>query len=721
MKKLLLFVTACMLLSIPACTVDVDKNIKGDEPEKQNPLPDNPDESGEIVLTGGAARMVVYDDEPQDAARLSFTTTEAWTLALSGVTRAEPWLRVFMSGTNNEAVGGVAGEYSLTVVLDNNTTGDKRSAIIVIRSGETVQEIVVTQDPRTVEEAKEDGDYQPRPGDEPENPDDPQQYGVTVTSGGNGSYSIDLEEMEDGSTLVHLTAIPAVGYQFKEWIVISGGVTIDEQNSFVMPDEDVEIRVEFEIAPVPTYTVTVTGGDGGSVQASVEEAVEGDVVTLVATPIVGYLFKQWVVVEGEVSIDITNNTFLMPSANVEIRAEFAPAYEVTVTSGDNGTASADYVQAMEGTSVKLTAMADEGYRFDRWVVVSGGVSIAADNTFTMPDGAVEVRAEFVSTSVWDGFSFMTDPVFKSYCEKFDTNDDNILSREECAVVTTISLDIYVGSMGIHSLDGIEIFSALEWLSCSRNELSTLDVSQNSALKTLRCDDNNLTSLDIRQNSALEYLSCDRNEIASLNVSQNTELKFLICRQNRLSTLDVSQNAALETLFCSHNDDLTSLDLSHNSNLRGLECGYSGLTSLDVRQNVELNSLSCSGLSLASLNLDQNTKLTGLECIMCDLTTLDVSHNTELVGLFCRNNNLSTLDIGNLTKLERLMCYSNRIATLDISQNLELIELYCGQQRQANGDDMLLTLTMAISQSEMWEAQLSNDEHNQNFNVTTIAQ
>jgi len=63
-----------------------------------------------------------------------------------------------------------------------------------------------------------------------------------------------------------------------------------------------------------------------------------------------------------------------------------PEYSVTVSDDGHGTATA-------GTTITLTATPDEGYHFKEWQVISGGVTIK-DDTFTMPDGNVEVKAIF---------------------------------------------------------------------------------------------------------------------------------------------------------------------------------------------------------------------------------------------------------------------------------------------------------------------------------------
>lgn len=47
------------------------------------------------------------------------------------------------------------------------------------------------------------------------------------------------------------------------------------------------------------------------------------------------------------------------------------------------------------------------------------------------------------------------------------------------------------------MTGIEYFTALITLHCYNNQLTYLDVSQNTALTSLICDDNQLTSLGTR--------------------------------------------------------------------------------------------------------------------------------------------------------------------------------------------------------------------------------
>ena len=89
------------------------------------------------------------------------------------------------------------------------------------------------------------------------------EYAVTVRDDGHGTGSADPASATAG-TEITLTAAPNAGYHFKEWQVMSGGVTVRD-DKFTMPNTNVEIKAIFEEdePPAPVeYTVTFDGNDG---------------------------------------------------------------------------------------------------------------------------------------------------------------------------------------------------------------------------------------------------------------------------------------------------------------------------------------------------------------------------------------------------------------------------------------------------------------------------
>ncbi len=75
----------------------------------------------------------------------------------------------------------------------------------------------------------------------------PVTYSVTVSTEGIGTASADPSTASQGET-VTLSATPGTGYQFKEWQVISGGISVSN-NSFTMPAGNVSVKAVFEQIP----------------------------------------------------------------------------------------------------------------------------------------------------------------------------------------------------------------------------------------------------------------------------------------------------------------------------------------------------------------------------------------------------------------------------------------------------------------------------------------
>ena len=291
-----------------------------------------------------------------------------------------------------------------------------------------------------------------------------------------------------------------------------------------------------------------------------------------------------------------------------------------------------------------------------------------------------------------------DETFRKYLEQFDGDDDTYLSTDEREAVTEIKVSGGYNGEKITNLKGIEFFPNLSYLDCSENNLSSLDVSDNTnlmmlfcyqnelnsldvtrnpALITLNCNHNSLTSLDVSKNTALTNLKCAENQLTSLKVSKNDNLETLYCYDNQLTKLDVTQFIALQELYCSDNQ-LNSLDVSKNTKLQKLNCSNNQLSNLDVRQNTELVDLTCSRNSLTSLDVSKNEKLEGLTCNRNSLAILDVSKNTALIYLDCDENQLSNLDVSKNEKLEQLYCKQNKLTSLDVSNNPALQHMDCSQ-------------------------------------------
>ena len=107
--------------------------------------------------------------------------------------------------------------------------------------------------------------------------------------------------------------------------------------------------------------------------------------------------------------------------------------------------------------------------------------------------------------------YIPDANFKAYLVNntaINTNGDSEIQVSEASAFNDT---IACGYLDISNLKGIEAFTALTGLSCSWNQLTSLDVSKNTALTDLNCVGNKLISLNISGASALTWLWCSGNK------------------------------------------------------------------------------------------------------------------------------------------------------------------------------------------------------------------
>lgn len=102
-----------------------------------------------------------------------------------------------------------------------------------------------------------------------------------------------------------------------------------------------------------------------------------------------------------------------------------------------------------------------------------------------------------------------DPIFRNFLLEQDYGKSGVLLPGKLAEVKRLD----VSDKGISDLKGIECFSALEWLRCDGNSLTTLDVSKNLSLQSLWCHNNRIVKLVLPNSSTLKTVLCSRNRIS----------------------------------------------------------------------------------------------------------------------------------------------------------------------------------------------------------------
>ena len=92
---------------------------------------------------------------------------------------------------------------------------------------------------------------------------------------------------------------------------------------------------------------------------------------------------------------------------------------------------------------------------------------------------------------------------------------------------------------IRNLTGIQDFTALELLYCENNQLTSLDVSNNSALLVLNVAHSQLDSLDVSNNTSLNTFDCYGNNLTYLNMKNGITagLTLFIAMNNSLVCIE----------------------------------------------------------------------------------------------------------------------------------------------------------------------------------------
>ena len=209
--------------------------------------------------------------------------------------------------------------------------------------------------------------------------------GGTVT--GAGTY--------DYGTSVTVAATAIEEYSFINWTEDGEVVSTNESYTFTIYD-DHDFVANFAMI---TYDVTVTANpvEGGIVTGAGTYA-EGRPVTVTATANIGYTFDNWTE-EGELVSTDESYTFTIYDDHDFVANFTINTYNVTVAANPaeggivTGAGTYDY-----GTSVTVTATANDGYTFYRWTENGSDVSYSSSYSFVVTEDC-NLVANFVAPSM----------------------------------------------------------------------------------------------------------------------------------------------------------------------------------------------------------------------------------------------------------------------------------------------------------------------------------
>ena len=157
------------------------------------------------------------------------------------------------------------------------------------------------------------------------------EHTVTVITDGNGTASASSTSATAG-TEITLTATPNTGYHFKEWKVMSGGVTIKD-DKFLMPNDNVEVKAIFEkdAPPAPTEFIVTFDGNGGTSSVGSMTTTNQKLTSLPSASRSGsYSFDGWYT-EKSGGTKITTDTVFSANTTVYAHWTYTGGYNPPVT------------------------------------------------------------------------------------------------------------------------------------------------------------------------------------------------------------------------------------------------------------------------------------------------------------------------------------------------------------------------------------------------------
>ncbi len=327
----------------------------------------------------------------------------------------------------------------------------------------------------------------------------------------------------------------------------------------------------------------------------------------------------------------------------------------------------------------------------------------------------------------------------------NTNMDGEIQVSEAEAFTG---SIIVANQTHSDLSGYEAFIAIDGLYCENNQLTILDVSNNTALRYLVCFSNQLTTLDVSNKYHIRYFDCRDNQLTSLKIKNITVLESItlvafetfnnpnlfcievddpvwstanwtgldawtsfndICTTEPIvyipdanfkaalvnnSSININMDGEIQVAEANSYAGMINVNSENISDLTGieaflnitsLECDYNQLTTLDVSNSTYLDVLFCSNNQLTSLDVSNNTFLTILVCHNNQLTSLDVSYNVYLYALALEGNQLTSIDLSDNTVLATLNLFNNQLTSLDVSNNTALNTIGCSNNQLTSLD------------------------------------
>ncbi len=224
-------------------------------------------------------------------------------------------------------------------------------------------------------------------------------YTITATAGENGTITPNGEVVVAEGAEQAFAIVANEGYKIAS-VMVDETENVTEQlvegvYTFTNVAANHTIAATFEAIPVPTYTITATANEGGSINPAGEVTVtEGESKPFTILANEGYRIVSVMVDETEnVTEQLVDGvyTFVNVTANHTIAATFEaiPTYTITATANEGGSITPAEMTVVEGGNAEFTIVANDGFRI---------VSVMVDETENVTAQLVDGVYTFVNVT-----------------------------------------------------------------------------------------------------------------------------------------------------------------------------------------------------------------------------------------------------------------------------------------------------------------------------------
>lgn len=214
---------------------------------------------------------------------------------------------------------------------------------------------------------------------------------VTTAVNPLGAGTVEITDEDPTDSEIILTANRNAGYIFNNWTV--GGSVVSTENPYTATlTEDTEFVANFRTAQ--NVAVSVSMAEGGlEATISANTIMEGETVTLEATPDDDHVFSHWSVGGVEVSRENPYEAVVIGPTEYVANFKIPVMHTIMLQAGKGGTVDIESIETMEGDYVTLEATPSAGYEFENWTIEGNVVS--TENPFDYQvENSVTVVANF---------------------------------------------------------------------------------------------------------------------------------------------------------------------------------------------------------------------------------------------------------------------------------------------------------------------------------------